>query len=221
MNIPTSSFWQHANGRTVRMCYLSPVSWEHTMMADIDLHSGDIKEIFSRDENNRLLIAKFNLDVLSGDSTFRRLSLTGNDLSNICEARNIIEKHGNQYAKLQAHVTAILDYDYRYRDASYLLKGEIKKEILATFEAEVNHDAKQAFYCGTTSDLDLKMEYHRQNDFDIAGNRVYAWICASVPTADNIRKWASEEGFDTRCNKMYYLDNRNTTIVYLLKKNDR
>lgn len=47
----TISFWQHPDGNKVRILYLSPVSWDNTLMADIDLNDESITQVVGYEEN--------------------------------------------------------------------------------------------------------------------------------------------------------------------------
>ena len=195
----TISFWQHSDGNKVRVLYLSPVSWDNTLMADIDLNGESITQVAGYEEN-RHQIAKFNLEIYSDANIYRKLGHTGNDLAILHEAWNIIEKSGNRYRSLHIHVRAALQCRYIYTDASYLPLDEIRK-------------------CGTTNDLDIQMEWHRLHDYEPMDNQVHAWICSHVKIAEMLKQWAQEEGYDTVVNgNVDCGKKRNAVIVYLFRK---
>ena len=185
----TISFWQHPDGSKVRILYLSPISWDNTLMADIDLNDESITQVIGYEEN-RHQIAKFNLEIYSDANIYRKFGHTGNDLAILHEACNIIEKSGNRYRSLQIHVRAALQYRYIYTDA-----------------------------CGTTNDLDIQMEWHRLHDYEPMDNQVHAWICSHTKIAEILKQWAQEEGYDTAVNRnVDYEKKRNAVIVYIFKK---
>ena len=185
----TISFWQHSDGNKVRVLYLSPVSWDNTLMADIDLNGESITQVAGYEEN-RHQIAKFNLEIYSDANIYRKLGHTGNDLAILHEAWNIIEKSGNRYRSLHIHVRAALQCRYIY-----------------------------TVFCGTTNDLDIQMEWHRLHDYEPMDNQVHAWICSHVKIAEMLKQWAQEEGYDTVVNgNVDCGKKRNAVIVYLFRK---
>lgn len=214
-----TSFWLHSeNPSLARICYLSPTCWEETLLADIDLMAREVRLIQSLDEQNKHRISQFILSIEAGTCAFRQLELSGNDLTIIREAHTIVEEQGNPFRVLNIHILAALDGNYHYRDASHLLLDTIKKEIDEIYRQKSEGNSKKDFYCGTTHDLDLRMEQHRHRDFGIAGNSVYAWNCATVSGASQIREWAATEGYDTGVAKNSVYAAKNATLVYFLKK---
>lgn len=214
-----TSFWQCPNGHTVRVLYNSPTSWNNTMIADINLGTSEVDLILGNDPEKRHLISKFNLEIADRECSYRKLSLTGNDHFIIKEALDVLEKLGNEYRLLKIHAKAALDCRYHYTDASYLPLDEVRRQIEETYDAETYGLPKSAFYCGTTSDLDIKMEWHRHHDFEIAEDIVHAWVCATIQNAEKVKQWAGQEGFDTTESRTSpYEDIRRAAIVYLLKK---
>lgn len=212
------SFWQHPEGNKVRVLYLSPVSWDNTLMADIDLNNESIAQVTGHEEN-RHQIAKFNLEMQSDANGYRKLGQTRNDLAILHEAWNVIEKSCNEYDPLRIHVTAVLQYHYIYTDASHLPLGEIRKQMNEVYISLCNGQGKDAFFCGTTADLDIQMEWHRLHDYEPTDNLVYAWICPHVRIGEILEQWAQEEGYNTTVNRnMDYEKKRNAVIVYLFKK---
>lgn len=213
-----TSFWLHPDGNIVRILYNSPVSWENTMMADIDFKTEDVKSFFSH-EANRHQIAKFNLEIDGDCGSYRKLSLIGNDLTLIKEAKGVIEKQGNECRLLKIHIDASLEYDYIYTNASYWQLDEIRKQITDVYLSEADGIPKNAFFCGTTDDIDIKMEWHRMHDFEIADDKVFAWGCATVQNATIVKRWAVEEGYDTQGDVIPAIEKpQRAAIVYLLKK---
>lgn len=214
----TISFWQHPGGNKVRVLYLSPVSWDNTLMADIDLSNESISQVVGNQEN-RHRIAKFNLEIHSDTNIYRQLSPLGNDLVILQEAWGIIEKSCNQYRSLRIHVNAALQCHYIYTDASYLSLDEIRKQMNEVYTSLCNGQRKDAFLCGTANDLDIKLEWHRLHDYEPMDNIVHAWICPHAGNAEMLKRWAQEEGYDIAVNGTVGNERlRNEVIVYMFKK---
>ena len=79
-----------------------------------------------------------------------------------------------------------------------------------------SNGAKNSCYCGITNDLDIRMQQHREEDFEIEGNRVLAWVCATCAVAKEVEKLA-ENDYDIG-KKSGTGGKNDSTIVYLLKK---
>lgn len=213
------SFWLHPNARIVRMLYNSPTAWSNTMIADINLETSKVDLTFGSDPEKRHLISKFNLEIADKECSYRKLSLMCNDFFIIKEALDVVERLGNEYHLLKVHAKAALDCRYHYIDASYLPLNEVRRQIEEAYDAEAYGLPKDAFYCGTTSDLDIKMEWHRHHDFEIAEDIVHAWVCATIQNAEKIKQWAGQEGFDTTESKASPCEEvHRSTIVYLFRK---
>lgn len=212
--LPYITFWTSFASDTIRMLYLSPISWKSTLMADVNLNTETVKLISGTSENKHQ-IAKFCLEVETENSSYRKLSFTGNDLFLIQEAKNVIEKYGSLYRVLKIYMDAAFK-DYTYADASYLTISDIRKQMLDVVERA---GEKGAFYCNTTDNLELKAEWHRAHDFEVEDDRVYAWKCANVRIAAGLKQWAEEIGFDTRVYSISPFENdKDASILYLLKK---
>jgi hypothetical protein len=218
MDCPTS-FWSHPDGHTVRVLYSAPVCWENTLMADIDLATLKVEVLYGSQVEDRHKIAKFTIEISTGGNSYRKLSRIGNDAQTLSEVLDVLEGFGNEYRLLKIHAKAALDCRYHYADASYLALDEVRRQIEEIYDAEAYGLPKSAFYCGTTSDLDIKMEWHRHHDFEIAEDIVHAWVCATIQNAEKVKQWAGQEGFDTTESKAPpYEEIRRAAIVYLLKK---
>lgn len=214
------SFWLAPDGDTVRVLYHSPASWEKTLMADIDLKEENVRQVSGNGEN-RYLISKFNLAIEDFHNPYRRLAYAGNDAAVINRAREVLENGGASCRLLKIHVKAALDYDYVYTDALHKSLDKIREEMNAVYRTESGGEGSEKdFFCGTTDDIDVKMEWHRIHDFDIAGNKVYAWVCAHTSHTERLKQWAAEVGYDiTGEAAPAAIENpQKTTVIYLLKK---
>lgn len=214
-----TTFWSHPDGNTVRVLYISPTSWGNTLLADIDLVSGKVDLALGSHVEYRHKIAKFTIDISNNGDGYRKLSLVGCDRTLIGEARDILERCGNEYRLLKIHVKAALDYHYHYIDASYLPLVKVRRQINEVYTAENGGQPEGAFHCGVTDDLDIRMERHRTHDCGIVGNKAYAWVCPTVQYAETVRQWAEQNGFRTDNDKAINPEEtRNSTIVYLFKR---
>lgn len=219
-----TTFWQSkANPNLIRVLYVSPTSWSKTMMADIDRENQKIMFCKGEDESCRVTISEFIMEQFFDSCSYKQMSQVGNDRSIIDEAIGIIDKNNvsNEYSILKLHIISALQYNYYYINARYWPEGDIKIGVDFIFKSEHSIGEKtDAFYCGITNDLDIRMQQHREEDFTIVNNKVYAWICPTAQVAAEIESWAHKPvGFDI--GKTHNKGNGgkdDSVIVYLLKK---
>lgn len=214
------------NANIVRVLYISNTGWEKTMMADIDLHNGKVNLIMGKDIESREPISQFQTSMYL-QTCFRRLSLTGCDLSIINHAKEVIrrvieenQEKAYEYINLLYHVEAA-HYNYTYTDAEdrsvYKIRDSIRNYV-NTVLYDIG-DNKNAFYCGITNDIDIRMQQHRDNDFNIVGNKVGAWLCRNAECATEVERLMGEFGYDIgRGNKAGNGSNDDSCYVYILKK---
>lgn len=227
MTIETTTLWldtQKAN--IVRVLYLSYTGWDKTMMAGIDLHNKKVNLIMGKDIESRKQISQFQTTMYF-QTGFRRLSLTGCDLSIINRAEEVIrrvieenQENAYEFINLKYHVEAV-HYNYTYIDAEHMLVDDICDSIrnyVNTVLYDIG-DNKNAFYCGITNDIDMRMQQHRDNDFNIAGNQVGAWLCRNVECATEVERRMGEFGYDIgKGEKAGNGANDDSRYVYILKK---
>lgn len=223
----TTTLWLDTTyANIVRVQYISNTGWEKTMMADIDLHNGKVNLIMGKDSKNHELISLFQTTMYF-QTGFRRLSLTGCDLSIINHAEEVIRKviyenkdKAYDYINLLYHVEAA-HYNYTYKDAEHMTIDEICDSIRDYVNTVLykTGDYKDSFYCGITNDIDIRMQQHRNNDFNIVKNQVGAWLCCDVECATEVERRMGEFGYDIgRGNKAGNGANDNSCYVYILKK---
>lgn len=227
MTKETTTLWiDTTNANIVRVLYISNTGWEKTMMADIDLRNEKVNLIMGKDSNNHGQISQFQNTIYS-KTDFRRLSLTGCDLSIINHAKEVIRKfieenqdNAYEFINLKYHVEAA-HYNYTYTDAEDWPADKIRDSIrnyVNTVLYDIG-DNKNAFYCGITNDIDIRMQQHRDNDFNIVGNQVGAWLCCDVECATEVERRMGEFGYDIgRGNKAGNGANDDSCYVYILKK---
>lgn len=222
MTKETTTLWLDTpKANIVRVLYISNTGWEKTMMADVDLQNEKVNLIMAKESNSQ--ISEF----MYSQTGFRRLSLTGCDLSIINHAEEVIRKVINvnkekayEYINLLYHVEAA-HYNYTYTDAedwsAYKIRDSIRNYV-NTVLYDIG-DNKNAFYCGITNDIDIRMQQHRDNDFNIVGNKVGAWLCRNAECATEVERLMGEFGYDIgRGNKAGNGANDDSCYVYILKK---
>lgn len=222
MTIETTTLWLDTpKANIVRVLYISNTGWEKTMMADVDLQNEKVNLIMAKESNSQ--ISEF----MYSQTDFRRLSLTGCDLSIIKHAEEVIRKVINEnkekayeYINLLYHVEAA-HYNYTYTDAedwsAYKIRDSIRNYV-NTVLYDIG-DNKNAFYCGITNDIDIRMQQHRDNDFNIVGNQVGAWLCRYAECATEVERLMGEFGYDIgKGEKAGNGANDDSRYVYILKK---
>lgn len=226
MTIETTTLWLDTNANIVRVLYISYTGWDKTMMADIDLHNEKVNLFMGKDIESRKPISQFQTSMYF-QTGFRRLSLTGCDLSIINHAEEVIGKvieenkeNPFEYINLLYHVEAA-HYNYSYIDAKLCLAKDIRDSIrnyVNTVLYKIG-DNKNAFYCGITNDIDIRMQQHRENDFNIVGNQVGAWLCRDAECAKEVERLIGEFGYDIgKGEKAGNGANDDSCYVYILKK---
>ena len=227
MTKETTTLWiDTTNANIVRVLYISNTGWEKTMMADVDLHNEKVNLIMGKDIESREPISQFQTSMYL-QTGFRRLSLTGCDLSIINHAKEVIrrvieenQEKAYEYINLKYHVEAA-HYNYTYTDAEdwsvYKIRDSIRNYV-NTVLYDIG-DNKNAFYCGITNDIDIRMQQHRDNDFNIVGNQVGAWLCRNAECATEVEKLMGEFGYDIgKGEKAGNGANDDSRYVYILKK---
>lgn len=227
MTIETTTLWLDTpNANIVRVLYISNTGWDKTMMADIDLRNEKVNLIMGKDIESRKPISLFQTTMYV-QTGFRRLSLTGCDLSIINHAEEVIrsvieenQENAYEFINLKYHVEAV-HYNYYYTDAKHCLAKDIRDSIrnyVNTVLYDIG-DNKNAFYCGITNDIDIRMQQHRDNDFNIVGNQVGAWLCRNAECATEVEKLMGEFGYDIgKGEKAGNGANDDSRYVYILKK---
>ena len=195
----SNTFWLSNSANIVRFLHHSFTSWKHVMMADINLLNGDIRVFHEESDEDKAIIAAFSVEAI------------------VKKASDIVMVNGDvKLNVLKVHIHAALACDYSYNDATKYNPAEIKELMDCCFEMYFSNGAKNSCYCGITNDLDIRMQQHREEDFEIEGNRVLAWVCATCAVAKEVEKLA-ENDYDIG-KKSGTGGKNDSTIVYLLKK---
>lgn len=207
-----TTFWMSSDSNILRIVYLSYTSKDLSMVADINLRDKCYIIYDKKDSNS--IICRF---VGSGCSfkDFRKMNTTGCDLSIINNAREIISDDN-----LKIHVESALFYHFSYIDVSLLSAEEVANYMNSIGLAEVieqPYPDRNNLYCGITNDLDRRMEEHRNNDFEIAKEKVLACVCRNADVAKEVESLMRDNNYDIGGNPGAG-GGDDSSIVYLLKK---
>ena len=175
----------------VRIIHISYTSWDNCIVADIDLVTNDVL-IFS-DNDKRAIVSLFtghNCQITG----YKELEPIGCNLEIIGHCEDVIKGVLNQAEddksyglyNLLLHIQSVR-YNYEYfkayeiSDVQLIIK-KINQLYSMHFEGITNHNRKNC-YCGITNNLDRRMEEHREKDFAIYQNKVYAIVCMNSTIA--------------------------------------
>lgn len=228
------SFWtNNSSSNIIRIIYLSYTSRDKEMVADINLEDGTI--IIYSLEDTHSIVSSFIGSNLSLQE-FRQMQITGVDRGIINQCISIVENKisildGNdesdyRYNILLSHMESI-NYDYLYFDAQVItIPGIIKRKIdqlYITNFLDISEHKRSNCYCGITNDIDRRMDEHRNEDFQIYQNKVFAIVCRNKDIAVETERLLS---VDYSISKRARQNNEviagrgaesDTSIVYLLK----
>lgn len=181
---PTTFLASNAGGR-VRVVHISYTSKNLGMVADIDLTANKIA-LFSQDDA-RTFISTFigHNGKIDG---YRELKTSGYDLSFImhCEeiVKDVLEQTKGQESyhlyNLLLHIQSIR-YDYEYFHADIITEAQtiVKKmnQLYYLHFTTLTDNNRSRCYCGITNNLDRRMQEHRDKDFGIYDDKVFAIVC--------------------------------------------
>lgn len=215
------TFWlSRTQTSKVYVLYCPPTSWKHTILAIVDLVSENVILKLGKATQDREFISKFNTLALSGNGEFVQIYNEGANSELVGHVIYILNSHQEDEFKLIRLHMKSLDYHYTMVDATTWSVDDIVSAIDLRQKISFKPgDIKKQYYCGITNDLDTRMEAHRNNDFSIENETVYAWNCATQKAAADVEGLLGEMGFDigdTKTGGNGGTDD--STIVYLLKK---
>lgn len=196
---PTTFLASNADGY-VRIIHISYTSWDNCMVADVNLAT-DVVQIFS-DNDKRAIISSFtghNCQITG----YRELEPTGCNLKIIGHCENIIksslyqakdEKDSYFLYNLLLHIQSVR-YNYLYFKAYEISDAQLiaKKinQLHLTYFTDIAIKLRQRCYCGITNNLDRRMEEHREKDFAIYQDKVYAIVCMNSTIASEVERLLS------------------------------
>ena len=155
------------------------------MVADIDLAANKVA-LFPQD-NVRTFISTF-IGYNGQIDGYRELKTSGCDLSFIvrCEeiVKGVLEQTKGQESyplyNLLLHIQSIR-YNYEYFQADIITDAQtIVKKINQLYYLHfitLTGNNRSRCYCGITNNLDCRMQEHRDKDFGIYDDKVFAIVC--------------------------------------------
>lgn len=176
---------------SVRVIHISYTSKDHGMVADIDLAANKVA-LFSPDDA-RTFISTF-IGYNGKIDGYRELETCGCDLSFImhCEeiVKDVLEQTNGQenypLYNLLLHIQSIR-YNYVYFRADIITDAQtiVKKinQLYYMYFTNLTENNRSKCYCGITNNLDRRMQEHRDKDFGICDNKVFAITCINYKIA--------------------------------------
>ncbi|EEC95403.1 hypothetical protein PRABACTJOHN_03215 [Parabacteroides johnsonii DSM 18315] len=232
---PTTFLTSNADGH-VRIIHISYISWDNCIVADINLVTNDI--LICSDNDKKTIVSSFtghNCQIAG----YRELEPIGCNWEIIGHCENIIKSSLNQAKdeknyyllyNLLLHIQSIR-YKYVYFKAYEISDAQliVKKidQLYLTYFTDIAIKLRQRCYCGITNNLDRRMEEHREKDFAIYQDKVYAIVCMNSTIAAEAERLLSTNY--VTCKKAILQDSdandassagngadEDTCIVYLL-----
>lgn len=182
---PITFLASNADGR-VRVIHISYTSKNLSMVADIDLATN--KVALSPQDDARTFISVFighNCNMIDG---YRELETSGCDLSFITHCEEIVkdvlkQTNGQEnypLYNLLLHIQSIR-YNYVYFSADIITDAQtiVKKidQLYYMYFTNLTENSRSRCYCGITNNLDRRMQEHRDKDFGIYDDKVFAIVC--------------------------------------------
>lgn len=181
---PTTFLASNTDDR-VRVVHVSYTSKDFGMVADIDLAANKVA-LFSQDDA-RTFISTF-IGYNGKIDGYRELETSDCDLSFImhCEeiVKDVLEQSKGQESyplyNLLLHIQSIR-YDYEYFHADIITDAQtiIRKvnQLYYLHFTPLTDNNRSRCYCGITNNLDRRMQEHRDKDFGIYDDKVFAIVC--------------------------------------------
>ena len=170
---------------SIRVIHISYTSKDLGMVADIDLAANKVA-LFSPDDA-RTFISTF-IGYNGKIEGYRELETSGCDLSFIMHCEEIVidvlkQTNGREnypLYNLLLHIQSIR-YDYEYFCADIITDAQtiVKKvdQLYYMYFITLTRNNRSRCYCGITNNLDRRMQEHRDKDFGIYDDKVFAVVC--------------------------------------------
>lgn len=229
---PITFLASNLDGR-VRVIHISYTSKDLGMVADIDLAVNKVA-LFAPDDA-RTFISTF-IGYNGKIDGYRELETSGCDLSFITHCEGIVkdvleQTNGQDYCllyNLLLHIQSIR-YNYEYFRADIITDAQtiVKKidQLYFVYFAAISENNRSRCYCGITNNLDRRMQEHRDKDFGIYEDKVYAIVCRNNKIAAQA-EYLLSANYSISKSSILSNDNdafpagngaaRDTCIVYLL-----
>lgn len=209
------------NDNTVRVYYFSPVNnIGHSMVADINIRNDNIQLYEGAGKETLLNMLLTNIHV-QGYVELRNDNIKRNAMNVVEHVLQINGVNGNDsFRLLLLHMKSSLDYNYTYNEVHERSATEICSRVDNTYLINCSSDdSKNHYYVGITNDLDRRMQEHRERDFQIHNETVYAWICQNATIAAEVEDRLGHEGYCIGGNNHGGNGGvEDSRIVYMLKK---
>lgn len=227
------SFWANNSiSNIIRIICLSYTSRDKEMVADINL-ADDTITIYSP-EYTHSIVSSFIGSNFSVQG-FRQMQIMGCDREIINQCICIVENNINildgndeldyRYNILLSHMESI-NYEYLYFDAQVITIPQIIKlkinHLYYDNFLDISERKRSNCYCGITNDIDRRMDEHRNEDFQIYKNKVFAIVCRNKDIAVETEKLLSVDYSISKARQNNEVvagrgAESDTSIVYLLK----
>lgn len=218
---PTTFLSSTVDGH-VRIIHISYTSWDNCMVADINPITNDVL-IFSDDDKNTIVssFTGHNCQITG----YIELEPIGCNWEIIEHCKNIIksshdqakdEKNSYLLYNLLLHIQSVR-YNYVYFNACEisdvrLIVKKINQLHLAYF-TDIAIKLRQRCYCGITNNLDRRMEEHREKDFNIYENKVFAIVCRNNVIAVDAERLLSTNYATCKQSILHNGDANNTSLA--------
>lgn len=185
---PITFLASNADGRVrVRAIHISYTSKDLCMVADIDLARNKVALLPQDDARTFISVFIGHNCTIDG---YRELGTSGCDLSIIEHCEEIVKdaleqtkgQEGYRLYNLLLHIQSIR-YNYEYFHADIITEAQtiVKKidQLYHVYFAALSGNNRSRCYCGITNNLDRRMQEHRDKDFGIYDNKVFAIVCGN------------------------------------------
>ncbi len=190
-SLKPTTFLASNTDRRVRVIHISYTSKDLSMVADIDLAANKVT-LFSPDDA-RTFISTF-IGYNGKIKGYRELETSGCDLSFITHCEEIVkdvlkQTNGQEnypLYNLLLHIQSIR-YNYEYFSADIITDAHtiVKKidQLYYMYFTTLTGNNRRRCYCGITNNLDRRMQEHRDKDFGIYDDKVFAIVCGNYKIA--------------------------------------
>jgi len=190
---PITFLASNTDGR-VRVIHISYTSKDLSMVADIDLATNKVALLPQNDARTFISVFIGHNCKIDG---YRELETSGCDLSFIAHCEEIVKgaleqaKGPESYSlyNLLLHIQSIR-YNYEYFHADIIADAQtiVKKinQLYYVYFAALSGNNRSRCYCGITNNLDRRMQEHRDKDFGIYDDKVFAIVCRNNKIAAQV-----------------------------------
>lgn len=214
----------YSKDSTVWVVYPSLVSWDYTIMLEINLITETIKSCNGKDFDVRKEI----LRVINLEDGIRELSGKGADVSLIKHAFEIIDKFGNTDKSFYD----VMDMKKHLQSNNVLIDATIDREKGRPLSVDeiieiIKENRFTHFFCpinqcyaGVTGDLDIRMYQHAHGDKNIPDSFGIGVLCPHMEMAVKVEAALHELGYKGGTENEGNGARDKSCIVYIYKIKD-